>query len=252
MIALTRAVSRAIADCELTHLERIPIDVERARAEHAEYERMLAALGCEVRRVAPADDLPDAVFIEDTAVVLDELAIITRPGATSRRRETEAVADALRPLRPIAGIRSPGTLDGGDVLRVGTMIYVGAGHRTNDAGIDQLRALAAPHGYEIRSIPFTGCLHLKTAATYIGDGQLLVNPAWVDVREFDDLRAVAIDSREPFAANALLLGERVIHGAQFPETRRLLERAGCTVLPVPAAELAKAEGGVTCCSVLLS
>jgi dimethylargininase len=252
VIALTRAISSRIADCELTHLDRVPIDVDRARAEHAEYERTLAALGCDVRRVPAADDLPDSVFIEDTAVVLDELAVITRPGAASRRSEVLGVANVLAQYRPIATITAPATLDGGDVLHVGRTLYVGIGNRTNATGVDQLRHAVREHGYEVRAIPFAGCLHLKTAVTLVGDGQLLVNPSWVDASAFNGLRALAIDSREPFAANALLISGRVVHGDQFSGTRRILERAGCTVVPVPAGELAKAEGGVTCCSVLLA
>ena len=252
-IALTRDVSPAIVACELTHLERVPIDVERARAEHAAYERALAAEGCMVRRVRSAPNQADAVFVEDTAVVLDELAVITRPGAASRRRETIAVAEALRDLRPISRIRAPGTLDGGDVLLVGRRIYVGVGARTNEAGVEQLRALTEPHGYVLRSVRFTGCLHLKSAVTLVGDGLLLVNPEWVEPTVFDGERTLAIDSTEPFAANALLVGERVVlHGEQFQRTRQILESAGVRVVPVPAAELAKAEGGVTCCSILVS
>jgi dimethylargininase len=252
VIALTREVSPAIADCELTHLERVPIDLDRARLEHAAYERALVAEGCLVQRVpAPADE-PDAVFIEDTAVVLDELAVITRPGAASRRAETIGVTESLRALRPIARIREPGTLDGGDVLRIGRRIYVGVGARTNDAGVDQLRALTALHGYEVRAVRFTGALHLKTAVTLVGDELVLVNPAWVDATLFEGARSLSIDPREPFAANALLIGERVLHGEQFPKTRRVLETAGVSVVPVPAAELAKAEGGVTCCCLLVS
>lgn len=252
MIALTRDVSPRISECELTHLERVPIDFDRACVEHAEYERTLTALGCHVRRVSTAADLPDSVFIEDTAVVLDELAVITRPGAESRRAETAAVEDVLRQYRAVATIRAPATLDGGDVLLVGRTLYVGVGNRTNEAGVEQLRSAVKGHGYDVRAVRFTGCLHLKTAVTFVGDGQLLVNPAWIDAREFGGLRALTIDLREPFAANALLVGDRLVHGAQFPGTRRILERAGCTVVPVPAGELAKAEGGVTCCSVLLS
>ena len=252
-IALTRDVSPAIVACELTHLERVPIDVERARAEHAAYERALAAEGCMVRRVRSAPNQADAVFVEDTAVVLDELAVITRPGAASRRRETIAVAEALRELRPISRIRAPGTLDGGDVLLVGRRIYVGVGARTNEAGVEQLRALTEPHGYVLRSVRFTGCLHLKSAVTLVGDGLLLVNPEWVEPTVFDGERTLAIDSTEPFAANALLVGERVVlHGEQFQRTRQILESAGVRVVPVPAAELAKAEGGVTCCSLLVA
>ena len=252
MIALTRDVSPAIAKCELTHLERVPIDVERARAEHAAYERALADEGCVVRRVRSAPKQADAVFIEDTAVVLDELAVITRPGAASRRGETIAVAEALRELRPISEIRAPGTLDGGDVLVVGRRIYVGVGARTNQAGVDQLRTLTEPHGYVVRSVRFTGCLHLKSAVTLVGDSLLLVNPEWVEPTVFEGERTLAVDAREPFSANALLVGERVLHGEHFQRTRRILENAGVRVVPVPAAELAKAEGGVTCCSILVS
>jgi len=251
VIAFTRDVSPAIASCELTHLERVPIDVERARAEHAAYERALAAEGYEVRRIPSGPDQPDSVFIEDTAVVLDELAVITRPGAASRRAETAAVAEALRFYRPTFEIQS-GTLDGGDVLRVGRRIYVGIGGRTNKSGVDQLRTLTAPYKYDVRAVRFTGCLHLKSAATLVGDSQLLVNPEWVDPALFEGVRSLAIDSREPFSANALLTGEHVLHGEQFPRTRRVLERAGAHVVPVPAAELAKAEGGVTCCCILVS
>ena len=251
MIAFTRDVSASIADCELTHLERVPIDVERACAEHAEYERALLAEGCDVRRIPAGADQPDSVFIEDTAVVLDELAVITRPGAESRRAETAAVAEALQPYRPTFEIKS-GTLDGGDVLRVGRRIYVGVGFRTNKAGVDQLREFASPHGYDVRAVRFTGCLHLKSAATLVGGGRLLINPDWVDPTVFATERALAIDPLEPFSANALLVGKRVLHGEQFPRTRKILENAGIRVVPVPAAELAKAEGGVTCCSLLVA
>jgi dimethylargininase len=252
MIAFTRDVSPAIAECELTHLQRVSIDVERARAEHAAYERALADEGCEVRRIPSGEEQPDSVFIEDTAVVLDELAVITRPGAESRRAETSAVAEALQAHRRTVEIHSPGTLDGGDVLRVGRRIYVGVGGRTNKSGVDQLRTLTAPHGYTVRAVRFTGCLHLKTAVTLIGVGRLLANPDWIDPTVFDGERVLAIDPLEPFAANALLIGKRVLHGEQFPRTRRILEKAGVRVVPVPAAELAKAEGGVTCCCLLVS
>jgi dimethylargininase len=251
-IALTREVSCAIVACELTHLARVPIDVDVARAEHAAYERALADAGCEVRRVAAADDLPDAVFVEDTAVVLDELAVLARPGAASRHAELPAVAEALGALRPLAAIAPPGTLDGGDVLRVGRRLYVGVGGRTNAAGAAQLRALVVPHGYTVREVAPRGCLHLKTAVTAVADDLLLVNPAWVDPSVFDGMRTLAVAPAEPFAANALRVGGTVLHGAHFPATRRRLVAAGIAVVPVPAAELAKAEGGVTCGCLLVS
>ena len=250
-IAFTREVSRSVARCELTHVARAPIDVEAARAEHAAYERALADVGCEVRRLPCDEEHPDAVFVEDTAVVLDELAVIARPGAESRRGETAAVAEALGTLRPLARVVAPGTLDGGDVLRVGRRLYVGVGARTNGEGVAQLRAFAAPFGYDVRAVTTRGCLHLKSAVTAVADDLLLVNPDWVDPAAFDGLRTLAVDPTEPFAANALLVNGRVLHGAHFPATRRHLEAAGVRVVPVPAAELAKAEGGVTCGCLLV-
>jgi len=192
------------------------------------------------------------VFVEDTAVVLDELAVIARPGAASRRAETRSVAEALGTLRPLAHIVEPGTLDGGDVLRVGRRLYVGVGGRTNREGVEQLRAIVRPHGYEVHAVEARGCLHLKTAVTCVADDLLLVNPAWVDPSSFDGVRTLAVDPAEPYAANALLVHGRVIHAAHFPATRRRLQDAGVRVVPVPAAELAKAEGGVTCGCLLVA
>lgn len=252
-VALTRPVPASLADCELTHVPRTPIAVETARAEHAAYERALATHGYEVRRLPAADDQPDSVFVEDTAVVVDEIAVIARPGAESRRGETTVVRDALAALRPVAAIVGPGTLDGGDVLRLGRSFYVGIGTRTNEAGVAQLRAHLAPFDYEVRGVPFRGALHLKTAVTAVGERTLLVNPDWVDARHFEGAWRVEIDPREPFAANALLLHDgAVVHSDAFVRTRERLRFSGVRVVPVPAGELAKAEGGVTCCAILLS
>jgi dimethylargininase len=251
MIAFTREVPRSLAECELTHVERTPIDVDAARAEHDAYEEALRGLGCEVRRLPSPEEQPDAVFVEDVAVVLDELAIVTRPGAASRRGETAVVAAALEGLRPLATIAAPGTLDGGDVLRIGRRIYVGIGGRTNESGTEQLRAIVAPYGYSVKPIAVRGALHLKTAVTQISDDLVLVNPEWVDDTSFDGMGALPVHPGEPFAANALLVGERLIHGAQYERTRRRLEAVNLCVVPVPMAELAKAEAGVTCCSILV-
>ncbi|HET9984126.1 MAG TPA: N(G),N(G)-dimethylarginine dimethylaminohydrolase [Longimicrobiales bacterium] len=249
-IALTRAVSPEIARCELTHLDREPIDLARAAEQHAAYEHALWELGCEVRRVRPAPELPDAVFVEDAAVVLDEIAIITRPGAESRRPETAAVADALREYRPIRAIEAPGTLDGGDVLRIGRTLWVGASSRTNADGIAQLRELLRPFGYRVEGVAVEGALHLKTAATLVAPDLLLVNPAWLPATALDGMARVAVDPAEPFGANALLVGTRALYPAAFPRTLERLQRHGAAVLTVDASELAKAEGGVTCCCIV--
>jgi len=250
-LSLTRDISPAIEDCELTHLERTTIDLARARAEHNEYEAALRALGYDVKRLPSGADMPDSVFIEDAAIVLDELAVIMRPGAESRRVETAAVAEAVRTYRPVAAILAPGTIDGGDVLRVGKRLLVGAGYRSNDAGIKQLGSIVASQGYSVEAVPFEGCLHLKSAVTLVADDLVLINPAWVDAARFEPLRTIDVDPSEPYAANALLVDGTVVYPAEHVRTRARLEAAGLTVLAVPAGELAKAEGGVTCCSLLL-
>ena len=252
LLAITRDISPAIEHCELTHLERTTIDLSRAQAQHEEYERALRDLGCEVRRLPTNDSMPDSVFIEDAAIVLDELAVITRPGAESRRAETAAVAEAVRSHRPVAAILAPGTLDGGDVLRIDRRLFVGVGYRSNEAGVKQLRSIVSSQGYTVDAVPFTGCLHLKSAVSLVADDLVLINPEWVDASHFRPLRTIDVDPAEPFAANALLVGDTIIYPAEHVRTRARLEAAGLKVRAVPADELAKAEGGVTCCSLLLT
>lgn len=252
LLALTREISPAIEHCELTHLARVPIDLARARAEHAEYEDALRALGCRVQRLTAGPEMADSVFIEDTAVVLDEMAVITRPGAASRRPETTAVAEAVRIYRPIAAVLAPGTLDGGDVLRVGRRLLVGSGHRSNTEGIAQLRSMVSSHGYSVESLTFDGCLHLKSGATLVADDLVLVNPAWVRPGQFHPLRTLAVDPEEPFAANALRIGDALVCPRECPRTAKRLRAAGLDVHEVPAGELAKAEGGVTCGCLLIA
>jgi len=257
LIALTRSVPPAIDQCELTHLARTPIDYARAVAEHATYEAVLARLGCRVIRLADLPDHPDSVFVEDAAVVLDEIAVIARPGAESRRGEIGTVADALRAYRRLAMIEAPATLDGGDVLVTPGRIFVGMSGRTNSDGIAQLAAIAAPCGYETIRVPVTACLHLKSAVTLAGRlspeggrAAFLVNPAWVDAQIFGNVELIEVDPSEPGAANVLRIGDRVICGTQYPRTRARLEAAGFATVAVAAGELAKAEGGLTCGSLV--
>jgi len=251
LLAYTRAVSPSLVDCELTHLERVPIDVSRATREHAAYEVLLESLGATVRHLPPEPALPDAVFVEDTAVVLDEVAVVTRPGAVSRRAETASTAAALAVHRPLLEIREPATLDGGDVLVVGRRLYVGLSSRSNAAAVAQLAPALRPLDYEVRGVAFRGCLHLKSAVTQVADGLLLANPDWVDADAFADCRTIPVHPSERHAANALALGGRVIHPQQFPLTRARLEAEGLLVAPLAMSELAKAEAGVTCCSLLV-
>ncbi|MFN2239460.1 MAG: dimethylarginine dimethylaminohydrolase family protein [Thermoanaerobaculia bacterium] len=250
-VAITRAPGPRLGECELTWMERAPIDGTRALAEHLEYERQLAAHGWMVVRAEDAPDLSDAVFVEDTAVVLDEVAIVTRPGAESRRGELHGIMRALAPYRSLLAVEPPATLDGGDVLRLGRTLHVGVGGRTNAAGASRLCELAEPFGYTVVETRFSGCLHLKTAATSIGAGRALLNPACVDPGAFD-AEIVEIDPGEPSGANALILDEgTLLLPASAPRTRARLEALGMRVVSVDIAELEKAEAGVTCCSILV-
>jgi len=250
LTAITREVSPRLAQCELSHVDRCRIDVKIAVRQHAAYCECLERLGCDVIPLPADPDLPDCVFVEDASVVLDEAAIITRPGAPSRRAETALIKQALARYRPLHGIESPGTLDGGDVLLVGRMLYVGMTARTDADGIAQLQRHAGQYGYTVRPIPVRGCLHLKSASTSIGHDTLLINPAWVDAAEFAGLELLSVHADEPGGANALLVGETVVCAAAFSRTRQLLEDRGFLVETVDSSELAKAEGGLTCCSLL--
>ncbi len=264
LMAVTRQIGPAFDRCLLTHRPRVPIDLERARAQHDAYEWALVELGCTIRRIDSPPEMPDAVFIEDTAVVVPEGAVIARPGAESRRAEIPAVTEALARLGlPQHAIATPATLDGGDVLVVDRRVFIGASARTNVEGIDQMRRLLEPHGYAVRAVPVRGCLHLKSAVTAVARDTLLINRKWVVSDAFDGLTLVDVDPDEPHGANALWLagptgpaprGDRrdvVIYPAAFPKTRARLERHGIRVRTVEVDELAKAEGGVTCCSLIV-
>ena len=252
LVALTRAVSPAIHRCELVHLERRPIDVALAREQHHVFEAALRDAGCEVRTLPADPSLPDSVFVEDTAVVFDEVAVIVRPGAESRVPETEPVARALAAYRPLVRITAPATLDGGDVLRIGRTVYVGEGGRSNRAGIDQLATAVAPHGYDVRPVAVRGCLHLKSAATLVAPDTVLCNPHWVDPSAFAGLEVLDVAAGEPGAANGLLVGARVIYPSSFPVTARRLAERGIALLSLDVSELQKAEGAVTCCAILIA
>jgi dimethylargininase len=252
LVAITRPVPRRIDRCELTHLARQPIDFARAVVQHDAYKAALVRMGCRIERLPDTPELPDSVFVEDTAVVLDDLAIVTRPGAESRRPEVETVVPLLGQWRPVATIDAPGTLDGGDVLVTPGRIFVGLSSRTNQAGATQLAAFAAPHGFATTCLRVTGCLHLKSAVTLLADDAVLLNPEWIEPAAFADFRVLPIDPAEPFAANVLRIGDRVLCATEHPRTRERLEAAGIRTLTVEADELAKAEGGLTCGCLLVS
>ncbi len=250
LTAIIREPSRSMERCELTFRGRSAIDFELLRAQHEAYREGLVALGCDVVALPAEDHLPDAVFVEDMAVVLDEVAILTRCGAGTRRAEQASIAAALAPLRALLGIVEPGTLDGGDVLVLGRTIHVGQSTRSNAAGTAQLRERVAAHGYEVRPIAISECLHLKSAVTEVADGTLLIQPEWVDADSFKGVRVIEVDPAEPDAANALRIGDAVIHSSRFPRTRARLEAGGIRVRSLDLSEIQKAEGAATCCSLV--
>ena len=260
--ALCRAVSPAIADCELSFIGRETIDANKAQTQHEQYVSALRALGVEVVELPAEPSLPDSVFVEDTVLLFDELAVMTRPGVESRRGEVASIEAAINPYREIiARISEPGTLDGGDVLRIGKRVFVGLSQRSNQAAINQLSAYVTPFGYQVTAVPMQDCLHLKSAVTALSDDTVLINPDWVDVDYFKDYQQIYVAKSEPHAANLVRIAltastssasdmESILMPANFPETEVLIRAAGFALHTVDVSELQKAEGAVTCCSVL--
>jgi dimethylargininase len=252
VIAITRAVSRSLGDCELTWLTREPIDIDKAIAQHHAYQQCLADLGARVISLPALEEHPDAVFVEDPAIVLDEVAVIATMGAASRRGERASLAAALAEYRPLIQMRDPAKLEGGDVMRAGHVLYVGLSARTDAAGVEQLREELKPFGYRVKALELRDCLHLKSACCFIGDDTILINRDWVDATPLERYRLIDVARAEPSAANALRLGGAVIMAAAFPATADILREAGFQVRTVDVSELMKAESGVTCSSLLVT
>jgi dimethylargininase len=250
--AFTRAVSPRLPECQLTHLERTPIDAARAAEQHSAYERALSDAGYEIVRLPELAEDPDAVFVEDTAILLGGHAVITRPGTASRIGETESTAAGLSGEFALHRIES-GFLDGGDVLRIGRMLYVGLSTRTDAAGISNLRRTVERLGYQVAQAELRDCLHLKTGATFAGADSagspiLLYNEGAVDPAQFAGVEALAV--LEPAAANCVRANDRLILPAGNPRTADLLRSRGFQVVEVDVSELQKAEAGVTCMSLI--
>jgi dimethylargininase len=251
IVALTREPARSMESCELTYREREVIDAVVAAEQHRAYCDVLRSCGAEVVTLPRIDGLPDSVFVEDTAIVLDELAVLTRPGVESRRAEVEILEPEIARLRrKVVRIEAPATLEGGDVMRAGRTLYVGLSPRTNPQGVAALGELSAPRGYEVVPVSLRGCLHLKTGCSALDDETILVNPEWIDERVFNGRRVVAVDADEPWAANVLRVGDALCVGSAFPRTAGKLAALGHGVRAVDCSEFAKAEGGLTCMSLL--
>ena len=252
LVAITHKPSPRMNDALRTFVDIAPIDVARAERQHEAYRLMLAHAGARVVVLDVNRDHADACFVEDTAVVLDEVAILTSMGAASRREEPRGIETELRLHRKeIVRIEAPATLEGGDVLRVGRTLFVGATARTNAAGIAALTTIARPFGYDVRTVRIDGCLHLKTACTALPDGSLLVSPQWVDERDLEGFELIHVPAEEPEAANVALVGRRVLMGGPHPRTIDLLQSRGFDVDAIDLSEFAKAEGCVTCLSILV-
>lgn len=254
-IAIVRRPARSLAQsCELTHLERAPIAFDTLERQHRAYRDALASAGARVFVLEALEAFPDSVFVEDAAVVLDEVAILTRPGAASRRTEPAHIAPTLAAFRRIDTLGAPGALEGGDVLRIGRTLYVGLTTRTNAAGIEQLAALLQPHDYRVVPVRVQGSLHLKTACTALDAETLLLNPAWVDVGPFDGFARIEVADDEPFAANVLPVGDARLVNAAFPRTQERVEafcaRVGLRAIAIDISEFGKAEAGLTCMSLV--
>ena len=250
LTAITRQVSAGINNCELSFHARQRIDVAKAIAQHNAYQECLAELGARIVSLPVQPGLPDAVFVEDAALVVDEVAVITNMGAPSRRAESKSLAKTLSQYRPLKFLIEPATLDGGDVLRVGRSVFVGLSRRTNRHGIDQLRNLLRAYDYQVQPVEVKSCLHLKSACSYIGNDTIFVNRSWVDAGQLRGFELLDVPAEEPAAANALLLNDTVIVPAPFPKTLALLEKRGFSTQAIDLSELQKAEAGVTCCSLI--
>jgi dimethylargininase len=252
LYAITRPVSRSIQHCELTHLDRCAIDYETAQVQHEAYVGALQDMGVTIIEIDPLHAHADAVFVEDIIVVVEGVAVLARPGVESRRGEVESIVEAIEPHRALVRIEAPGTLEGGDVCIAERTVFVGLSTRTNEHGFEQLKVALSPHGYHVLAVPVPGALHLKTAATYLGDGQMLGNPQWLDMSCFTSMDIIEVHPDEPMAGNAIRIGEALLFPKQFPHTAGRLEARGFTLVQIDSTELAKAEGSLTCKSVVFN
>jgi len=246
LIAITRPPSPSIADCQLTHIGRDPIDVPLALEQHRAYRRLLAELGAEVVTLDPLPEHPDGVFIEDAVITLDEVAVLCRMGAPSRRDETSALEPVIAAYRQTHRMTAPATLEGGDVILAGRTLFVGRSSRSNDAGAEQLRAFTEPLGYRVVQIDVRGCLHLSTGASHLGENVILSNPGWVDTGAFEGCTIIPVEPDDPWAANTMLINGVVVMPESSRATAAMLRGLGYSVRTVDISEMMKAEGSITC------
>jgi len=250
---ITRKPSRALSSCELTFFERTPIDFQKALAQHEEYERFFREKGCDVVSLPAVESLPDSVFVEDTAVVLNELAVLMSPGAESRRPETALISPVLERYRIVKRIEPPALIDGGDVLTVGKTVFVGLSTRTNREGIEAFSKLVEPAGYCVIPVPVDGALHLKSGCSALDEETLLINPDVIDRKQLAGFKTINVSDKEPFAADTLRIGGKIL--MQFEPkmlTAALVRRNGFKIDGIDLSEFRKAEGGPSCLSLIFN
>jgi dimethylargininase len=250
LIALTREPSPKLSEGEVTYIDRLPVDFELAKQQHRDYCAALAKCGAQVITLPTLVDYPDSVFVEDTMVVVDEVAVLCHAGAESRRDEIDYIRSEIAKFRPLIELAAPATMEGGDVFRVGKTIYVGRSTRTNDAGIEGLRAALTPYGYEVIAVNVHGALHLKTAATPLNDTTLVINPEWVDLAPLKHFDLICVPPTEAWSGNILKVGESVIIQSNAPQTAAMIAERGIHTEPVDISEFGKVEGSLTCMSVV--
>ena len=255
-LALTHEVSERITHCEVNFREREPIDVSLARHQHAAYCQWLVQAGCEVVKLNINPEFPDSVFVEDTAVVVDELAVVTPMGVASRRGEGVRMAPVLAQYRPVTRLVDVGgpdaTLEGGDVLQVGRTLWVGLSTRTNQAGAAALKQILAPLGYEVIAVPLTGTLHLKSALGSLDPETLMINRNCVSREYFKGFSLIDVPPEEPRGANVLRIESQIAVYAGYRRTLDKLQRAGYDPRPIDLSELIKADSGMTCSSIVMN
>jgi len=249
--AITRSISDRFQEAVTLAPALEPINVSLARKQHSAYVAALRFLGLTVTELPPLAEHPDCCFVEDCAIYAEGVALITQLGAPSRQGEESTVADALAPFARIERMTAPATLDGGDCMRVGKRWYVGQSARTNAAGIAKVRAVFEPLGFEIDEVPLNNVLHLKCVCSPLGDNCILLAHGSLPRHTFRGVEVVEIPEDETYAANCVRVHDTVLVSRGFPNAATALKAAGFTVLPLEMSEIKKADGSLTCLSILL-
>jgi dimethylargininase len=233
-----------------TFHDKQKIDVALAKQQHQQYSRTLSSLGIKLIRIEADDTLPDCCFTEDTVIVFDDYAIITIPGATSRIPETIEIEKTLSPLKTIVHIKKPGTIDGGDVLKIGKIFFIGNSARTNEEGIRQVASVIKHKGYQVIPVKIWNTLHLKSVCTYLGNGCIILAEGYLDEKVFSEYDKIIVPKEEEYSANCLVVNGSVLIPKGFPKTKKLIENKGFPIIELEMSEIEKAEGALTCLSVI--